>query len=120
MTILLIDDSAAVREVLRLALESEGYRFIEAADGREGVRLFREHRPDAVIVDIVMPEKDGIETVKEITAIDSAAVVSTMSGRDEDYQAVARRLGARKGFRKPVGIEAIIVAIRADLAVVRQ
>ena len=44
-SILLIDDSASVRGVLRLALESERYRVIEAADGREGVRLYREHRP---------------------------------------------------------------------------
>ena len=45
ITILLIDDSASVREVLRVALESNGYSVIEAADGREGVRLYREHRP---------------------------------------------------------------------------
>ena len=70
MTILLIDDSASVREVLRIALESEGYRVLEAAEGREGVRVYREHRPALTIVDIVMPEKDGIETVKEVLAVD--------------------------------------------------
>src|SRR5688572_15884234 len=90
ITILLIDDSASVREVLRIALESEGYRVTEAADGREGVRLFREHRPAVTIVDIVMPEKDGIETVREILAIDPAAVIFTMSGADDDFQEVAR------------------------------
>lgn len=46
-----------------MALEAEGYSVLEATDGREGVRLYREHRPALVIVDIVMPEKDGIETV---------------------------------------------------------
>ena len=81
-SILLIDDSASVREVLRVALESEGYSVFEAANGRDGVRLFREHRPTLVLVDIVMPEKDGIETVKEILAIDPAAVIFTMSGED--------------------------------------
>jgi hypothetical protein len=68
--VLLIDDSAAVREVLSVALLSDGYRVIEAANGRDGVALFREHRPAVTIVDIVMPEKDGIETVHEILAID--------------------------------------------------
>ena len=58
MTLLLIDDSASVREVLHVALGTDGYRVIEAADGREGVALFREHRPAVTIVDIVMPEKD--------------------------------------------------------------
>jgi two-component system, chemotaxis family, chemotaxis protein CheY len=111
-TILLIDDSAPIREVLRLALESEGYRDIEATNGREGVALFREHRPAVNIVDIVMPEKDGIETVKEILAIDPAAVIFTMSGADDDYQEVARMLGARRGFRKPVRIADMLAAVR--------
>ena len=79
-TILLIDDSAPVRKLLRVALEPEGYSVLEAADGREGVRPCREHRPALVIADIVMPKKDGIETVKEILAIDPAPVVFTMSG----------------------------------------
>ena len=109
---LLIDDSVPVREVLRIALESGGYRVIEAADGREGVALFREHRPAVSIVDIVMPEKDGIETVREILAIDPAAVVFTMSGADEDYQEVARMVGARRGFRKPVVIQEVVACIQ--------
>ncbi|MGH9869715.1 MAG: response regulator [Candidatus Polarisedimenticolia bacterium] len=110
--ILLIDDSPQVREVLRIGLESEGYRVIEAPDGREGVALYREHRPAVAIVDIVMPEKDGIETVREILAIDRAAVIFTMSGADEDYQEVARMLGAKRGFRKPVRLGELCEAIR--------
>jgi two-component system, chemotaxis family, chemotaxis protein CheY len=109
--VLLIDDSPHVREVLRLAVESEGYRVIEAANGREGVAAFREHRPAVTIVDIVMPEKDGIETVREILAIDPAAIVFTMSGADDDYQEVARMLGARRGFRKPVRIADMLTAV---------
>src|SRR5437867_558431 len=110
--VLLIDDSASLREVLRVALEAEGYHVLEAADGREGVRLYREHRPALVIADIVMPEKDGIETVKEILAIDPAAVIFTMSGASDDYQEVARMLGARRGFEKPVVLEDMLEAVR--------
>ncbi|HKY34064.1 MAG TPA: response regulator [Candidatus Polarisedimenticolia bacterium] len=58
-TILLIDDSAPVRKVLRLALESESHRVTVAAAGPEGVSLFRKHRPAVTIVDIMMPEKAG-------------------------------------------------------------
>ena len=54
-TILLIDDSPDVRAVLREALTTEGYEVLEAADGREGVRLYREHRSSLAIVDIIMP-----------------------------------------------------------------
>jgi len=114
VTILLIDDYPDVRAVLRVALESEGYSVLEAPDGKEGVRLFRAHRPALVIADIVMPEKDGIETVREILTIDPAAVIFTMTGKDgaEDHNEVARMMGARMGFRKPVSIEELLAAIR--------
>jgi len=115
--ILLIDDSADVRSVLRVGLESEGYFVIEAADGRESVRLYREHRPALVLVDIVMPEKDGIETVREILAIDTDAVIFTMTGKDgaEDHNEVASMLGARRGFRKPIRIDDLLAGIRLHL-----
>lgn len=73
------------------------FRVIEATDGNEGIGLHREHRPTLGIPDIVMPEKDGIETVREILAIDPAGAILTMSGRDVDFQEVAIRLGARRG-----------------------
>jgi CheY-like chemotaxis protein len=111
-SVLLIEDSAQVREVLRLALESEGYPVIEVADGREGVAMFREHHPAVTIVDIIMPDKDGIETVREILAIDPAAIVFTMSGADDDYQEVARMLGARRGLRKPMILRHLMNALQ--------
>ena len=116
-SILLIDDSPSVREVLRVALKSEGYRVLEAADGREGVRLYREHRSALVLVDMVMPEKDGLETVKEIMAIDQSAVVFTFSGQEGagDRNEVARLLGAKRGFEKPFKIDDLLGAIREDI-----
>jgi CheY-like chemotaxis protein len=114
-SIILIDDSASVREVLRLALESEGYSVLEGSDGKEGVRLWREHRPAVTILEIVMPEKGGLETVKEILTIDPGAVIFTQSGQDSggDYQRTARMLGARRGFEKPVEPRTRLEAIHA-------
>jgi len=57
-----------------------------------------------------MPEMDGIETVREILAIDPEAVIFTMSGADEDYQEVARMVGARRGFRKPINTAGLLEA----------
>ena len=67
------------------------------------------------IVDIVMPEKDGIETVREILAMDPAAVVFTISGQDEDYQYAAETLGARRGFRKPVALKELMAEVRRSV-----
>jgi len=105
------DDSAAVREVLRLALESECCQVLEAAGGREGVRLFRDHRPAIVIADIVMPEKAGLETVNEILAINHAAVIFTMTRRDMDHEDTERLLGARMGCEKPIQVENLLSAV---------
>jgi CheY-like chemotaxis protein len=60
--ILIMEDEDQMRAVLRQMLESSGHEVIEAADGIEGIRLYREKPPDVVIVDIIMPKKEGIET----------------------------------------------------------
>jgi len=75
------------------------YSVLEAADGREGVRRYREHRPALVLVDIVMPEKDGIETGREILAIDAAAVIFTMTGE------AGARGDERRDARHPSGAD---------------
>lgn len=62
-----------------------------------------------------MPEKDGIETIKEILAFDPEAVVFTMSGRDGDYLEVARIVGAKRGFGKPVVILDLLEAVKHAL-----
>jgi DNA-binding response OmpR family regulator len=116
-TILIIDDSSDVRAIMCEALTLDGFQALEAADGREGVRLFREARPDLVLLDMIMPEKDGLETLKEIRAIDPAAIVFAFSGgRDSPINTrVAVLLGARRGFPKPFGVEDLLAAIRQEL-----
>ncbi len=61
---------------------TEGYRVEEAGDGVEGVNAYRERRRHLVLVDIVMLEKDGLEVIKDILAIDPAAIIFSFSGKD--------------------------------------
>jgi len=116
-TILIIDDSSEVRAIMREALALDGYQVIEAADGREGVRLFRENRPDLVLLDMIMPEKDGIETLNEILAINPAGNVFAFSGgRDSPVNTrVAVLLGAKRGFSKPFSVDDLLVAVHQEL-----
>ncbi len=67
-TILLVDDNRSIREYCRQELEDEGYCVVIARDGREALKLIGPLRPDLVILDICMPEMDGLETVKRIRA----------------------------------------------------
>ena len=63
--ILIIDDDGPVRLILRKALEGDGYEVLDASNGKVGIELFKEERADLIICDLIMPEKDGIETIKE-------------------------------------------------------
>lgn len=116
--ILLVDDSSEFRATVRVALEAEGWEVLEAVDGREAIRLFRRTRPDLVLLDMIMPEKDGIETLRELLAMDRTAVVFTFSGRlgGADYGAAASILGARRGFSKPFRVAELVEAIRQELS----
>lgn len=61
--VLIIDDDEDIRFILRRALESAGYQVREASDGAAGLKRFREQRPDLVMTDIIMPEREGVETI---------------------------------------------------------
>jgi DNA-binding response OmpR family regulator len=64
--ILVIDDEHMIRELFLKMLESEGYETITASDGIEGMRIFRENPVDLIITDLIMPKKEGIETIMEL------------------------------------------------------
>jgi DNA-binding response OmpR family regulator len=78
--ILVIEDDEQVRVVIRKMIEREGHNVLEAADGVEGVRIFRENRIDLTITDIPMPEKDGILTILELKKLSSSVKIIAISG----------------------------------------
>jgi len=116
--VLVIDDSPDFRNLLRETLALEEYEIVEAADGREGLRLFDRSRPDVVLLDMIMPEKDGIETLREILRRQPGARVITFSGRAgaSDHNDAAAVLGAKRGFMKPFRIEDLLHEIHVQLA----
>jgi DNA-binding response OmpR family regulator len=103
--ILLIDDHAALRHTVRRMLIAEGHEVLEAEDGREGLALLDRHRPELVITDIVMPDKDGIETILDIKSRRTEAKIIAMSGTDLSraalYLDAASKLGADEVVLKP-------------------
>lgn len=104
--ILLIDDDEQLRMMLRKMLEKAGYRDIEEAqDGSVGVKLFRQRPFDLVITDIIMPDKEGIETIIELTGDYPQTKIIAMSGggklSPQDYLETAKRLGASRTLAKP-------------------
>ena len=111
-SILVIDDEAPVRKVLRKALEREGYKVMDAADGLEGIGLYRENPTDLVLTDILMPEKEGLETIMALKQDFPELTVFAMSGggmiNSDLCLGMAKTLGAARVYTKPLGIEELL------------
>lgn len=103
--ILIIDDDDIFRSMLHQLLERSGYEVFEAEDGRRGYQLFQKHTPHLIITDIVMPEKEGIETIREIRGQNETIPIIAVSGggrlHPDSYLPLAQAMGAQKTFSKP-------------------
>ena len=114
--ILLIDDEEQVLCMLRLVLENAGYEVVIASDGEEGLKRFHSEPSDLVITDLVMPGKEGIETITELRKEQPQIKIIAISGGGrippDGYLATARQLGADRAFAKPVRKEVLLEAVR--------
>ena len=114
--ILIIDDDAQVLDVLHLVLAREGYEVLKASNGNEGIKLHREDPVDLVITDLIMPEKEGIETIRELTAEFPEVKIIAMSGGGhvgaDEYVHLAKKFGAQYTFTKPFTGEQILRAVK--------
>lgn len=118
-TILVMDDEAPIRTLLRTALESAGHRVVEASDGRSGIDLYRQHSPDVVITDILMPDLNGLDTIIELTREFLNVKVIAISGMQAESAGMldtAKLLGARHTLRKPFSIQELLRAVQYELA----
>lgn len=112
-SVLVIDDEQSIRATLSGALEDEGYRVFTAESGRAGLELIRSERPDIVLLDIWMPEMDGIETLKRIKSDWPDQPVVMMSGHGTIETAVkSTKLGAFDFVEKPLSLERILVLLQ--------
>jgi two-component system nitrogen regulation response regulator NtrX len=111
--VLVIDDEEAIRKSLRMVLEYEGYEYVEAGSGPEGLEAIRRESPDAVLLDIKMPGMDGLETLQAVRARDAATPVLMISGHGDIPTAVeAIHKGAYDFLEKPLESERVLTALR--------
>ena len=118
-TILIIDDEPPVRDSIRHVLEIAKYQVLEAANGAAGIKLYREHKPSLVITDMLMPDKDGFEIIREIRGLDPRARIIVMSGGGQwgnnQFLRMAREFGAIESMAKPFRREELLSAVRKHL-----
>jgi DNA-binding response OmpR family regulator len=112
-TILVVDDEPTLRETLVDALETEGFRVVSAADGREALTRFRADRPDLVLLDLMLPELSGIEVCRIIRAESGVPIVMLTAKDSELDKVVGLELGADDYVTKPFSLRELSARIRA-------
>lgn len=114
-TVLVVEDERAIRRFLRPALEAEGYRVLEADDQASGLGMASSHTPDLIILDLGLPDRDGLELIRSLREW-SAIPVIVVSARGQDADKVAALdLGADDYLTKPFSIQELLARIRASL-----
>jgi len=116
--ILLVDDDPDILESLRIVLDANDYFVLTASSGQEGLKIYREQRPDLLIVDLMMEEIDsGTSFVKDLQAIGNTAPVYLLSSAgDSLYSTVdASALGLTGVFQKPINTEMLLALLKAKL-----
>jgi DNA-binding NtrC family response regulator len=114
--ILIVDDDQSVCRLLAAILEDSGYTTAQAPNGREAMALLESRPFDLVITDLVMPEQEGIETIKLLRRDFPELKVIAMSGAfGGDYLRIAGYLGAHQTLQKPISVDALLRAVGAAL-----
>jgi CheY-like chemotaxis protein len=114
--ILVIDDDIEMRRILRKLLEREGYQVLEASDGDEGIKLYQKNQIELIITDLLMPGKEGIETIIQLKQDFPDIKIIAMSGggqiESEFYLECAKSFGAEYTFVKPINRKKLLTAVK--------
>ena len=117
--ILLVDDDESFRPMLHETLERFGYEVVVAVNGNEALDRYREQPADLVLTDVIMPDKEGLETIREIRRQWPDARIIAMSGggrtSTDNYLKMARTMGAAEVLSKPFSNRDLLAAIEAVL-----
>jgi len=120
ISILVIEDNALARFTLREILEDADYEVIEAEDGDQGIELQNQHGFDLVVTDIIMPKKDGLDTISELkSAYPDLPIIAVSGGgrtRDSDVLDAAREAGADRVLHKPFTNEELVEIVASLLS----
>lgn len=113
--ILIIEDEAKIIKLLKLYLEKENFKTLTAQDGSQGLSIFRDKQPDLVILDLMLPRKDGISLLKEIRQTHDTPVIILSSKDEETDKVIGLELGADDYVTKPFSPKELVARIKSVL-----
>jgi DNA-binding response OmpR family regulator len=115
--VLVIDDEPAMRNMIERIARTEGHEVVAACDGNEGLALCVARRPDIVITDIIMPDREGIETIREMRRAHPSVRIIAVSGAPTlngvSFLELAKKAGADAGVQKPFRAAELIAAVKS-------
>ena len=114
-TILVVDDDTKLRQMVRLYLEREGYRVVQAANGRDALFTARFEKPDLVLLDLMMPEMGGFDFIRNFARESDAPIIVLTARVEESDKVVGLELGADDYVTKPFGVQELVARVRAVL-----
>ena len=113
VTVLVVDDEPSIAELLGMALRYEGWRTVVAGDGHQAVRLLKEHRPDAVVLDVMLPDLDGLEVLRRMRGHEPDVPVLFLTARDAVEDRIAGlTAGGDDYVTKPFSLEEVVARLR--------
>ncbi|ADQ40943.1 two component transcriptional regulator, winged helix family [Caldicellulosiruptor acetigenus I77R1B] len=115
MKILVIDDDVKICEVIKLYLEKEGFEVVVAHNGMDGIAMFKNEMPDLVILDIMLPKKDGYEVCRELRKISNIPIIMLTAKGETFDKVLGLELGADDYIVKPFDPKELIARIKAVL-----
>jgi DNA-binding response OmpR family regulator len=111
-SLLLVDDADALRDLLGNAIERRGMKVLRAATGVQAIKLFKEHKPGFVFLDIKLPDLNGVNVFEQLRQIDSQSKIYFITGKDNDhFRNKAMELGASGYLVKPVKLEDLLAIL---------
>jgi len=117
--ILIADDRRQVVELVRVSLEGEDYKIVDASDGKEALKRVRLEKPDLILLDVVMPKMDGFEVCRQLKkdpqTQEIPIIMLTAKGQEVDKEK-ARQVGVRDYITKPFSPSALLIKIEEILA----
>src|SRR5688500_5724316 len=113
--VLLADDDPSLREVVRYALDRAGFEVIEAADGRQALDRFRQRAVDLFVLDVLMPEMDGLEVCRELRKASRVPIVFLSSRGEEVDKVLGLEMGGDDYLAKPFSPRELVSRVKAVL-----